>query len=106
MKTVTVSEAESGIARLLGLVRKGETVVIVSRGKPVAEIHPVRAEAPAAVPDTDPEWEHLVRLEREGKIRLPKSRTQDWSWLKEARERHPSSIGLAEAIIDEREEGR
>jgi prevent-host-death family protein len=94
MKTVTITEAEAGIARLIRLVRKGETVVIVSRGKPVAEIRP----APVSRDD------RVASATGTEKARSPRGK-QDWSWLKAARERHPTSIGLSEAIIEEREEG-
>ena len=104
MKTVTVAEAEAGISRLLRLVRKGETVVVVSRGKPVAEIRPA-AVATANEPP-DPGWsESLLKAHREGKIRLGK-RNPDWSWLKAARERNAALTGTLQALLDEREEGR
>ena len=106
MKTVTVSEAEAGIARLLRLVRKGETVVVVSRGKPVAEIRPATAKsAPAAAPPDQGWSEHLLELARQGKIILPKRRP-DWSWLKAARDKLPAGMGVLDALLQEREEGR
>ena len=106
MKTVSVSEAESGIARLLRLVRKGETVVVMSRGKPVAEIRPAPAAPEPPADSPDPEWgERLLEMHRQGKIRLPQKRS-DWSWLKESRDKLPSGMGVLDALLKEREEGR
>jgi prevent-host-death family protein len=105
MKTVTVTEAEAGIARLLRLVRKGETVVIVSRGKPVAEIRPA-AEAPANAPEPDPRWgEHLLALARQGKIVLPKRRL-NLERIRATRAKLPSGAGVLDALLAEREGGR
>ena len=40
MKRASVSEAKNGLSGLLGDVRRGETVLITHRGKPVARIEP------------------------------------------------------------------
>ena len=41
MSTVTATEANRSFSRLLGQVMGGETVTILSRGRPVAVISPV-----------------------------------------------------------------
>jgi prevent-host-death family protein len=45
MKTVTAAEANRGFSRLLREVGKGEEIVILSRGTPVAKLTPANAEA-------------------------------------------------------------
>lgn len=40
MKTVSATEANRSFAKLLGDVKKGETVVITSHGTPVAQLAP------------------------------------------------------------------
>ena len=41
MKKVNVHEAKAGLSRLLGLVEKGETVLICKRNVPAAELRPI-----------------------------------------------------------------
>ena len=102
MKTVTVAEAKAGIARLLKLVRKGETVVVTSRGKAVAEIRP----AAAASDPTAPQWsEAMLQAEREGRIVLPK-RKLDLERIRATRESLPKGMGVLDALLAEREENR
>lgn len=45
MKTVTAAEANRQFSAVLREVAKGERVTVTSRGKPVATIEPVRADA-------------------------------------------------------------
>lgn len=40
---VNVVEAKAGLSRLLARVKRGETVIICNRNRPVAELRPVRA---------------------------------------------------------------
>jgi len=42
MKKVSVTEAKNGLSRLLAEVARGEAVVIMHRGTPVARIEPYR----------------------------------------------------------------
>jgi len=47
MVTSTIDEAQSQLARLIGLAEKGEEIVIARAGKPVARLVPYRqAEGP------------------------------------------------------------
>jgi prevent-host-death family protein len=66
MKTVGSRELKNRLGRYLGLVGKGETIIVTDRGKPVAHIVP---------PDSEKERDAgldgiLKRLEVEGHIRL------------------------------------
>ncbi len=44
MKTVGSRELKNRLGRYLGLVRKGETIIVTDRGKPVARIVAPRPE--------------------------------------------------------------
>jgi len=49
MKTMTVSEAEAGFARLLGWVASGEEVEILDQQRAIAKVVPVRKRAEASL---------------------------------------------------------
>ena len=104
MKTVTVAEAKAGIARLLKLVRQGETVVVMSRGKAVAEIRP--AGGPSVAEPSVPLWsEHALELARKGVIILPDKKL-DLDRIRAARAKLPKGMGVLDALLAEREENR
>ncbi|MCL2850322.1 MAG: type II toxin-antitoxin system prevent-host-death family antitoxin [Micrococcales bacterium] len=69
MATVSATQANRSFSRLLGQVMKGETVTILSRGRPVAVISPVddvaarRQQAKAAL------LERLDRQQASGEAR-------------------------------------
>jgi len=66
MKTVGCRELKNRLGRYLGLVRRGETVVVTDRGKTVAHIIP-----PSRQPeDANGLDEILKQLEAEGHLRL------------------------------------
>jgi prevent-host-death family protein len=44
MQTLSLSDFRAHVSEMLDLVEKGETVRILRRGKPVAELVPLRAE--------------------------------------------------------------
>jgi len=46
MKTVSFTDFRAHASTLFDAVERGETVVVLRHGKPVAEIHPVPAGAP------------------------------------------------------------
>jgi prevent-host-death family protein len=66
MKTVGSRELKNRLGRYLGLVRRGETVLVTDRGKLFARIEPTEPEPPkdSTVMDV------LRRLEAEGHLRL------------------------------------
>jgi prevent-host-death family protein len=99
MKTVSVSEAKAKLSALLKRVARGETVLICSRGHPVARL--TRSQ-PA---DAGSDEERLARLEAAGIIkRGRKPATLDFLTLPapELDEEH----SLLRALLEEREEGR
>ena len=66
MKTVGSSELKNHLGRYLGLVEKGEAILVTDRGKPVARLVPAdQAAGPKLTLD-----ELLKRLETEGHLRL------------------------------------
>jgi prevent-host-death family protein len=68
MKTVGSRELKNRLGRYLGLVRRGETIIVTDRGKTVAHLSPPRPEEekPDGMDDL------LRRLEAEGHLRLAK----------------------------------
>jgi len=66
MKTVGSRELKNRLGRYLGLVRRGETIIVTARGKTVAHIVPP---SPKLV-NADGLDEILKKLEAEGHLRL------------------------------------
>jgi prevent-host-death family protein len=48
MRTAKISEAKNNLSKLIDAVRRGQTVLILSRDTPVARLEPVGAEGGAA----------------------------------------------------------
>ena len=65
MKTVGSRELKNRLGRYLGLVGRGETIIVTDRGKPVARLVPP---SPKRVDAVDLE-EVLEQLEAEGHLR-------------------------------------
>jgi prevent-host-death family protein len=66
MTTVGSRELKNRLGRYLGLVRKGETIIVTDRGKPVARLLPPEPEQAKAKSISDV----LKQLEAEGHLRL------------------------------------
>ena len=65
MRTVGSRELKNRLGRYLGLVGRGETIIVTDRGKPVARLVP-----PEPEPETTYSVEDLLkRLEAEGHLR-------------------------------------
>ena len=65
MRTVGSRELKNRLGRYLGLVGRGETIIVTDRGKPVARLVP-----PEPEPETTYSIEDLLkRLEAEGHLR-------------------------------------
>jgi prevent-host-death family protein len=94
----TVTDAKARLSELLRRVRAGESVLILSHGKPIARICPV-------APDDAGEDARLRDLEAQGLIR--RGPGVDVEGL--AGEEEPAAepgASLLEALLEEREEGR
>ena len=90
MKTAPVTELKNRLSHYLRLVRRGETVTVLDRGKPVAQLTPV----PAADDD-------LQRLAAEGVVRLPVRPLTAAFWK---RRRPVAAASVTNALIDDRED--
>lgn len=70
MQKVGSREFKNRLGRYLLAVRKGQTLLVTDRGKPVAKVSP-----PDENGDSELTFSEVLRkLEAEGKIRLPKRR--------------------------------
>lgn len=86
----SVTEVKNRLSHYLRIVARGETVVVVDRGRPVAQIIPVRS--------ADNE---LRALAAAGLVRLPVARLPR-DFFKRALPRSQASVGLA--LAEERED--
>jgi len=68
MQRVGSREFKNRLGRYLRAVRKGQSLLITDRGKPVARVSPPGQSGDSEITFT----ELLKKLEAEGKIRLPK----------------------------------
>lgn len=74
MKTVSAAEANRHFSKILREVREGETVVVTSRGEPVARIVPTGNE----VPDRSEALKRLfARLDSQPALNLPRIRRDE-----------------------------
>lgn len=94
MKQARVSDLKNQLSRYLDYVRNGETVLVLDRKVPVAELRPVTEKVSNG---------RLMNLERKGIIRrgsgrLPKKFFTTKLVGKKAR--------VLEALVEERDEGR
>ena len=99
MKKATITEAKNQLSALLARVRRGETVVILDRGRPIA-----RLESIVGTESDDPDG-RLARLERVAAVR----RGRSGSALADLARRPPKSrrgAAASRALVKERREGR
>ena len=97
MKVASITETKNRLSALLDLVRSGETVVIVDRGRPVARLVPAVGNE-----DAGDDEARLARLERAGLIRRGNGKRVDRLLTP------PPDVGggVLEALLEERREGR
>jgi len=98
MKTASITEARNSLSALIDSLKQGTGVLIVDRGRPVARLEPVTADA------GDAEG-RLARLTREGVVRpgrtpLPKALTT----VGPPRQQREASA--VRALLEERRQGR
>jgi antitoxin (DNA-binding transcriptional repressor) of toxin-antitoxin stability system len=94
MKKASVSDLKNQISRYLDYVKHGETVLVLDRNVPVAELKPVTRESSSG---------KLVALERKGVIRLGSGKIPE-RFFKEKLSGKRARI--LDALLDEREKGR
>jgi len=98
LKRVSISQAKNSLSAVLSEVRRGETVLVTLRGKPIAQISPIDL---GSLTD-----EAAARLIEEGIARPPSSRL-DLPWLRGAnRPRPPERRSASRLISEERRENR
>lgn len=100
MITTNISKAKNELSRYLHAVRKGETVLILDRNRPIAQIQPLT------------EIHHvssarLDELSAAGLIGRPQTSTKNWpERLQPLGDEHQSYVGSVAALVEERDEGR
>lgn len=94
MKTATISHAKNHLSELLAGVKRGESVLILERDRPIARIVPVEA-------SEREDGERLADLERRGIIRRaarpPRKTLPPPIEL-------PDGVSILEALLRERDE--
>ena len=96
MKTAPVSELKARLSEYLNQVKAGMEVLITDRGKPVARLVPI--------PRSKDLKESLVRMEKQGLIRLGSGKLPKDFWRID-RPDDPRGLVL-KALLEEREAGR
>lgn len=99
MKSANVATAKNELSRLLRRVKRGETVVITERRRPVAQLQPYQGGGPAD--------ERLGRLHDSGLLAPPAAGALDLpAFLAAPRPRLSGRRSLAAAVLAERAESR
>jgi len=96
MKTASVSELKARLSEYLNQVKAGMEVLITDRGKPVARLAPI--------PRSKDLKESLVRMEKQGLIKLGSGKLPKDFWRMD-RPDDPKGLVL-KALMEEREAGR
>jgi antitoxin (DNA-binding transcriptional repressor) of toxin-antitoxin stability system len=94
MKKASVSDLKNQISRYLDYVKHGETVLVLDRSVPVAELKPVTGKSSSG---------KLLALERKGIIRLGSGKISE-KFFKEKLSGKRAKI--LDALLEEREKGR
>jgi len=88
MRRAPVTELKNRLSHYLRLVARGETVTVLDRGKPVAQLTPIGSAEP-----------ELQRLAADGVVRLPVRPAPKSFWTR----RLPSSkTPVSEALVEDR----
>lgn len=96
MESANIATAKNQLSRLLQRVKRGETVLITERDKPIAQLGPVRATS-----------DIVARLVAEGLVRAPDGPPLDMkAFLKMPRPKLTENTSLSGAILEERQEAR
>ncbi|MGH7151342.1 MAG: type II toxin-antitoxin system Phd/YefM family antitoxin [Planctomycetota bacterium] len=106
MKRVTRTEFRRHLARYLARVRKGETLVVVESGRPIAEVRPAREARRARTgPRLRGDDAIIERLVRKGIGKRPEGRVSR-AFLEKLKNSPPLAPGarLVEAVLEERGE--
>ena len=100
MITANISKTKNELSRYLEAVRGGETVVILDRNRPIAQIQPLSDESGAGSARLD-------ELEAGGLIARPKASTASWTdRLLPPAGPAGEGVGSVEALLEERDSDR
>jgi prevent-host-death family protein len=99
MRTATITETKNHLSALIHAVRRGESIIVMDRKKPVARIESV---SPASVEGPDG---RLNRLQREGVLLSARGGRVD-GVLKSPPPRPRKPVSAVRALCSERAEGR
>lgn len=99
MKKASVSETKNRLSELLERVRRGETILITDRDRPVARLEPVGSVRPAEVEA------RLGRLERAGVLRLGRGTLVE-RIVSEPAPRPKKGASAVATLLEERDTGR
>lgn len=98
MKSASISEAKNSLSALIERVKRGQTVLLTDRNKPVAKIVPI--ESGDGTDESD-----LREMARHGLIHLPRKHLTD-SFFRKPRPKSPPSSTVLQALLDERSDDR
>ena len=99
MKKSSISETKNHLSELLERVRRGETILITDRDRPVARLEPVGSSLAAEVEG------RLSRLERAGLLRLGGGGLVE-RIVAEPAPRPKKGASAVAALLEERDSGR
>ena len=99
MIKASVSQTKNGLSGLLAEVRRGETVLIMHRGQPIAKITSYN---PAELTDD----QAMAELVRSGLADPPEEPLDVDRFLATPRPRLADGLSVSELVAEEREEGR
>lgn len=100
MITANISKTKNDLSRYLDAVREGETILILDRNRPIAQIQPLSGDAGAGSARLD-------ELLAGGLISRPKGSTISWpTRLQAPASNEGESIGSVEALVKERDSDR
>ncbi len=99
MKQATISYTKNHLSALLEQVKRGETITILDRTKPVARMVPIESSG-------DADWDRKMdEMEQRGITKQDRAATLEWL-LREPPPKPKSGFSITDAVIQEREESR
>ncbi|HKK17256.1 MAG TPA: type II toxin-antitoxin system prevent-host-death family antitoxin [Opitutales bacterium] len=100
MITANISTTKNELSRYLDAVRGGETVLILDRNRPIAQIQPLSGKHQASSARLD-------ELSANGLISRPKAIAESWpTRLQTPEGPAKTSLGSLDALLEERDSGR
>ena len=95
MKIATVTKLKASLSKYLKSVKAGEEVLVIERGRPIANLTPTAS--------ADVLTDHLVEMEKHGLIKLGSGKLPKGFW-ELPRPKDPKGL-VVKAVLQEREQG-